>query len=256
MAFDIQKLYARTRSYRPDLDEAVHLYALTTSCRRVCQETLIFQITFEYQNATGIAGTSIKFDDLIQNMQATGNKPTYEGVAVTDVYYSPGDTSKEWRRVDEGNKVDFSYTFGATVAPQYGSIVPADAKNPDWSVEAPKVWMNDRNRLVIYPIPDKQYRLKIEMAVQPAVDDVDWVIDLPAQAEEPVVHGAIAELLRLPGENQNLQLSEKMWYEHAALMNNLTVIEMMGSSGVLEFRAMRPFAMKKNARGARMPWPR
>lgn len=257
MALNIRQLLARTKPFRPDIeDDAVHLYALTTGARRVCQETLAFQITFVAPLPTGNAGSSIDMGDLLASALVDVGDPTpqYDPVQVMDVYYKRTAADSEWKRLDVGNSTAMREALGTTAPQMYDSTVAAD--NKTWMTSVPEVWANDLGRLLIYPRPDTTAsQLRVTMAVQPRYDEPDWPVDLPTQAGEAVFDGAMLELLRIPGEHQNLQMSSHYGYAFESEMSNLKAMQMLGNSGSIEYKLPRPF-VTKGFPMRRMPWPR
>lgn len=87
----------------------------------------------------------------------------------------------------------------------------------------------------IYPTHGYDSAVEIMYAAIPVGDIGDVVLNLPDEARDAIVNGALAELLAIPGQNQNIQLSEVRRTEYERLQDGLRAVGVLGMGGTAAY---------------------
>ena len=88
----------------------------------------------------------------------------------------------------------------------------------------------------LYPTQGYQTVLEVTYAATPIGDIADVVLNLPDEARDAIVNLALADWLAVPGEDQNLILSENRRMEYERLKSGLRAMGALGIGGSPEFK--------------------
>jgi len=85
--------------------------------------------------------------------------------------------------------------------------------------------------VALYPQPDYDTAIELVCSTVPVGDIGNVELNLPIEARECIVAGALAELLMLPGEGQNIQLAQAKQLEFERLRSPLLALGVLGAGG-------------------------
>jgi hypothetical protein len=179
MAIDLGNLLARVKHYRKDLHGGEHMYALQTVARRVASQALLETRRVTLDTVVGQNIYDIPFEDL----NPSSNELTdVEIVRIQAVYDSLGNPLREINPREAGQIHRFNIT----------------------EVGTPSRWGDNMGMLLLDPTPEAIITLTVDVYVCPNINAE--TVNLPHQAEDCIVAGALYELMAIPGEGFNPQL--------------------------------------------------
>lgn len=265
MALTTRQLLGRVAPHRQgDLEEAHASYAIQECVRRACRYS---QLARELQSPVSILARSQSLtvtpsssNELIrvERIRMAGVPPssTYQGTwdansnvptmaaassgnnlqffivsvagttavdgvsiwAVGDIIYSNGTA---WKRLDRQ-----AYS---TVPQSNQPSIDTFRNQAQEATNFPYLWTQEGNTVELYPRLQCDTAIEVLLSYIP-VGEID-TIPLPAEAEDTIVAGAIAEILALPGKGQNLKLSLIRESEFKKGLANLRALAITGYGG-------------------------
>lgn len=87
----------------------------------------------------------------------------------------------------------------------------------------------------LYPTQGLDTAIEIIYSAVPVGDIGSMYLNLPEEAKDCIINGALFEILQIPGEFQNLQLSESKRVEYERLKSQLTALGVLGYGGAPQF---------------------
>jgi hypothetical protein len=91
--------------------------------------------------------------------------------------------------------------------------------------------------LDLYPTQGYQTAIEITYNALPTGDIADVVLNLPDEAHEAIINGALADWLSVPGKEQNLILAENRRAEYDRNTSALRAMGALGTGGSPKYRA-------------------
>ncbi len=267
MSLDTRQLLGRVAPHRPDLGktgEARAWYAIQECARRACRYS---QLARETQipvllptKTQSITVTPSGGNDLLRieririaevppssvyqgTWDALTNTPTMAAASSANNLYffivsvagtTTIDTLSLW------NVGDIIYSNGTAwklLDLQEYTTVPQGNKPTDylWNNQSqedfsfPTCWTQEGNTVDFYPRLQCDTAIEVVLSYIP-VGEID-TIPLPAESEDAIVAGALAEILSLPGSEQNLKLALIRENEFKKGLANLRSLTMTGYGG-------------------------
>ena len=89
----------------------------------------------------------------------------------------------------------------------------------------------------LYPTQTFDSAIEVTYAASPIGDVADIVMNLPDEARDAIVNLALADILALPGQNQNLILSENRRQDFERLKGALRAMGSIGTGGNAHFQS-------------------
>ena len=92
----------------------------------------------------------------------------------------------------------------------------------------------------LYPTQGLDAAMEITYSAVPVGDIGSMYLNLPEEARDCIINGALAEILQIPGQDQNIQLADEKRIEYERLKSQLTALGVLGYGGSPQF-APTPF---------------
>ena len=254
MAFSLRSLLARVALFRPDKDEAVHLFALQEAARSLYRYTqLATEILPVTSVAAGVAAYAV----------ASSTPTTRDLIRVERITYAPVPPTATYIGTFDGGSVpSLNTTYGAfyicaTAGGGYaiGDVIWSngtawqtikvtefvagveDSKpriqavysSPQSGKGTPAHWAQEDGTVFFYPPLSCDYPIQIELSYVP-IGEFDTV-DFPREAEDVIVAGALEFLLNLPGEGANFNRAMIEGKKFYAGRDNLRSLHYVGFGG-------------------------
>lgn len=253
MAIVLRDLLARVALYRPDKDEATHLFALQEAARSVCRYSQLATVS---QKRVVTAGTtsfvtaahsttgiecirveSLRFAPVPTGCTSLGpwdpstavptlgaNKTFYvcsadaNGYLAGDVILSNGTA---WKTI----KIT-EYVYGCEDSKP--RIEKAN-NSPQTGTGDPTRWAQENGSVFFYPALGGDYPIELMVSTVP-VGEFDSV-PLPNEAEDAIVWGAMEFTYNLPGDGMNPAKGMEMARRFMAAKDNLRSLHYVGFGG-------------------------
>jgi hypothetical protein len=213
---------------RPDItEERRGLVCIWNAIRRVCRETLLLRQQVKFTPEAGHVGSSWLGVSTIQIPDLDAEAP-FQG---TGKLRPIRVLSARLSDVSGGDQVGLREVSWPAMQ-EMTREAPAAAGDP------PACWADSMGVLRIFPAftvaAEGRNTLLLDLAVQPADGDALTTLEgipLPAEAEDAIVAGALAEFYGLPGRGQNLSMSQFQARAFHAHLGNLRSLNRVGTSG-------------------------
>lgn len=236
MPVTLRDLLGRVTPYRPDLKDEQVFQILRESMRRVCKNAQILRTTLVTTGAkqpVQIDGALLRVERIMMYApegefyflkaatpatialeavaasntpgsfyvataagDATGDNIDITGVTAGDIIWSSGGV---WNLIS-----------GTKLTTIYQRNEPTDAltlRDPNGPTGVPYTWTQANGAIRFYPNPEYDYPTSYEVSYVPNLLTEGDDLELPVEAEDAIVEGAIAGALMMPGEGKDVNHS-------------------------------------------------
>lgn len=212
---------------RPDIQEETRgLVCIWNAIRRVCRETLILQQPAKITPTAEQVGTSWMGISTVTIPDLDAEAP-FQGTGKLRVIRVLGARLADAAGGDQRTIQELSW---AAMQEHAREAAPSGAE--------PSFWADSIGVLRLFPAftaaDAGRNTLLLNLAVQPAEGETHGTmsgIPLPAEAEDAIVAGALAEFYGLPGRGQNLSASQAQNRAYLNHIGNLRSLNRVGTSG-------------------------